>query len=142
MILLDTNVISEGLRPQPNLNVQNWLDAQLVDELYLCTPVFAELHYGAELLPSGVRRGKLEQSIVRLAEEFSGRVLSFDAAAAREYGKFVARRDRMGRATGSMDGLIAGIAMAHGAAIATRDVRGFDDAYIELIDPFSPPVGR
>jgi predicted nucleic acid-binding protein len=137
MILLDTNVVSEGLRAKPNPQVRDWLDAQPMTELYLCTPVMAELYYGAELLSSGARRRALEQSIARLEQAFADRMLPFDAAAAREYGRFVARRDRLGRATGSMDGLIAGIAMVHGAAIATRDTRGFDAAGIALIDPFS-----
>ena len=137
MILLDTNVISEVLRAQPSPNVRNWLDAQRADELFLCTPVLAELHYGAELLPTGARRTKLRQLIERLEGAFAERVLLFDAAAARENGKFVARRDRLGRATGSMDGLIAGIAMAHGATIATRDIHGFADAGVDLIDPFN-----
>jgi predicted nucleic acid-binding protein len=137
MILLDTNVVSEGLRAQPNRHVLNWLDAQPADDLFLCTPVLAELHYGAELLPDGARRTKLEQSIARAVDAFADRILTFDFAAAREYGKFVALRDRLGRATGSMDGLIAGIAMANGASIATRDMRGFDAAGINLIDPFN-----
>ena len=139
MILLDTNVISEGLRQRPDVNVRTWLDAQPAEELFLCTPVLAELHYGAQLLPASMRRTKLEQSISDLMNAFGDRILTFDMAAALEYGKFVARRDRLGRATGSMDGVIAGIAMAHAAAIATRDSRGFDDVGIELIDPFNPP---
>jgi predicted nucleic acid-binding protein len=136
MILLDTNVISEGLRARPDVNVRKWLDAQPPDDLFLCTPVLAELYYGAELLSASVRRTKIEQSISELMVALADQILPFDTAAALEYGKFVARRDRLGRATGSMDGLIAGIALAHGAAIATRDTRGFDDAGIELIDPF------
>jgi predicted nucleic acid-binding protein len=137
MILLDTNVISEGLRPQPNMNVCAWLDSQAADELFLCTPVLAELLYGAHLLPVSVRRTKLEKSVSDLMIAFTDRILSFDVKAAAEYGKFVARRDSVGRATGTMDGLIAGIAMANGAAIATRDVRGFDQSEVELIDPFN-----
>ena len=145
MILLDTNVISEGLRSRPDINVRAWLDAQPAEDLFLCTPVLAELHYGAQLLPASVRRTKLEQSISELMVAFADRILSFDAAAALEYGKFVARRDRLGRATGSMDGLIAGVALVHGAAIATRATRatrGFDDAGLELIDPFNPSPPR
>ena len=137
MILLDTNVISEGLRPRPDVNVRTWLDAQPAEELFLCTPVLAELHYGAQLLRASVRRTKLERSISELMNAFADRILPFDTAAALEYGKFVALRDSLGRATGSMDGLIAGIAMAHGASIATRDTRGFDDVGIDLIDPFN-----
>lgn len=137
MILLDTNVISEGLRPRPNMGVRTWLDSQPADEMFLCTPVLAELHYGASLLPASIRREKLEKSISDLMIAFSGRILPFDVKAAMEYGKFVAQRDSLGRATGTMDGLIAGIAMANGAAIATRDVRGFDRSGIDLIDPFN-----
>jgi predicted nucleic acid-binding protein len=77
-----------------------------------------------------------------VVEAFTERILPFDFAAASEYGKFVAHRDRLGRATGSMDGMIAGIALVHGAAIATRDVRGFDEFGIELIDPFTPAPRR
>ncbi len=137
MILLDTNVISEGWRLRPDNNVRTWLDSQPAEDLYLCTPVLAELHYGSQLLPIGVRRTKLEQSISGLMIAFADRIIPFDAVAAHEYGRFVARRDSMGRATGAMDGLIAGIAMSRGASIATRDVRGFDDSEITLIDPFN-----
>lgn len=137
MILLDTNIISEGLRPQSNPQVRIWLDRQPADELFLCTPVLAELHYGAELLPVGQRRTKLELAIVDLINAFADRILTFDGAAALNYGKFVAQHDRLGRATGTMDGLIAAIAMTHGAIIATRDTRGFDGSGIELVDPFT-----
>jgi predicted nucleic acid-binding protein len=142
MIILDTNVVSEGLRRQTHPQVRAWLDSQPAEELFLCTPVLAELHYGAESLPSGRRRNALERSIARVVEAFTERILPFDFAAASEYGKFVAHRDRLGRATGSMDGMIAGIALVHGAAIATRDVRGFDEFGIELIDPFTPAPRR
>lgn len=137
MILLDTNVISEGLRPRPDANVRNWLDRQQAEDLFLCAPVLAELHYGVELLPAGARRNELERTLERLEGAFADRILSFDGAAAREYGKIIARRDRLGRATGSMDGLIAAIASVHGATIATRDIHGFDEVGIDLIDPFS-----
>ena len=136
MILIDTNVISEGLRARPNVQVKSWLDEQPAEELYLCTPVVAELHYGAYLLPIGERRTKLERSISDLIVAFGERILPFDAAAAMEFGKFVARRDAIGRATGTMDGLIAAIALVHNATIATRDKRGFNDSGINLIDPF------
>lgn len=137
MILLDTNIISEGLRPQPNLQVRAWLDSQPADELFLCTPVLAELHYGAELLPVSQRRAKLELAIVDLVNAFADRILTFDGAATLNYGKFVAQRDRLGRPTGTMDGLIAAIAITHRATIATRDIRGFDGSGIDLVDPFA-----
>jgi hypothetical protein len=138
MILLDTNVVSEGLRPRPDPNVGKWLDAQRPADLFLCIPVIAELHYGAELLSAGARRVHLELAIRRIEETFADRTLPFDRAAAHEYGRIIAYRDTLGRATGTMDGLIAAIAKVHGATVATRDSRGFDDIGLDIVDPFDP----
>ena len=140
MILLDTNVVSDGLRPHPDPNVTKWLDAQRPADLFLCMPVIAELHYGAQLLPVGARRTHLELTIRKIEETFAERTLPFDRAAAHEYGRIVAYRDRLGRATGTMDGLIAAIAKVHGATVATRDNRGFDDIGLKVINPFDPPT--
>ena len=137
MIILDTNVVSETMRPDPSTNVRGWLDAQPSEDLFLCVPVLAELHYGVEGLPTGTRRKRLERAIQLVEEAFANRILPLDQAAAREYGKIVAQRDRIGRATGTMDGLIAAIAKAHGATIATRDVHGFDDVGLIVVDPFA-----
>jgi hypothetical protein len=137
MMLLDTNVVSETMRPDPSANVRVWLDAQASEELFLCVPVLAELHYGIEGLPMGARRRRLERAVQRVQEAFADRILPLDHAAAREYGKIVAQRDRIGRATGTMDGLIAAIAKVHGATIATRDVHGFDDVGLDVVDPFT-----
>ncbi len=137
MIILDTNVISEGLRRRPDEAVKAWLDAQNPETLFLCTPVLAELHYGMELLPPGKRRNDVEAMIALVRDSFAERIFSFDLAAAREYGRLMAMRDREGRAAGTMDGLIASIASVHGAAVATRDIRGFDQMGIDLINPFS-----
>jgi toxin FitB len=136
MILLDTNVVSEGLRPRPDPNVSKWLDARRPADLFLCMPVIAELHYGAELLPAGARRAYLELVIRTIEETFAERTLPFDRMAAHEYGRIIADRDRLGRATGTMDGLIAAIAKVHGATVATRDSRGFDDIGLDIVNPF------
>ncbi len=101
-------------------------------------PVIAELHYGAELLTAGARRVHLELAIRRIEETFVERTLPFDRAAAHEYGKILAHRDRLGRATGTMDGLIAAIAKVHGATLATRDSGGFDDIGVGVVNPFDP----
>ncbi len=138
MILLDTNVISEGLRPRPDRNVLKWLDAQRPSDLFLCIPVIAELHYGVQLLSAGARRTHLELTIRKIEATFADRTLPFDRPAAHEYGRITAHRDNMSRATGTMDGLIAAIAKVHGARVATRDGRGFDDIGLEIIDPFDP----
>jgi hypothetical protein len=137
MILLDTNVVSETMRPDPSSDVRVWLDAQSSEDLFLCVPVLAELHYGVEGLPTGARRRRLERAIQLIEEAFAERILPLDHAAAREYGRIVAQRDRIGRATGTMDGLIAAIAKVHGATIATRDVHGFGDVGLDVIDPFT-----
>lgn len=136
MILLDTNIVSEGLRLRPDPHVRNWLDAQRPADLFLCMPVVAELHYGAELLPAGARRAHLELAVRRIEEAFVERILPFDRAAAHEYGRIVAIRDRLGRSTGTMDGLIAAIAKVHGATIATRDVYDFTDIDLDIVNPF------
>jgi toxin FitB len=136
MILLDTNVVSEGLRLRPDPHVGNWLDAQRPADLFLCMPVVAELHYGMELLPAGARRVQLELAIGRIEDAFVERILPFDRAAAHEYGRILAIRDKLGRATGTMDGLIAAIAKVHGATVATRDVHGFADIDLDIVNPF------
>jgi toxin FitB len=136
LIIVDTNVISEGMRPRPDANVQAWIDAQQQENLFLCTPVLAELFYGIERLPAGARRTHLEQVVLRMEATFAERVLGVDRAAAVEYGKLVGQRDRIGRATGTMDALIAAIARAHRATLATRDIHGFADLGIDLVNPF------
>ena len=136
MIILDTNVISQGVRPKPDPKVQAWMDAQRQETLFLCTPVLAELFYGVERLQAGARRTHLEHVLLRTEATFADRVLTVDRAAALEYGKLVGQRDRAGRATSTMDGLIAAIARVHRATLATRDTYGFNDLGIELVNPF------
>ena len=139
MILLDTNVVSETMRPQSAESVRAWLNAQRTEDVFICMPVLAELRYGVESLPRGGRRRRLEEAVKNVEEAFATRILPFDRAAAHEYGRIMAERDRIGRATGTMDGLIAAIASVHGATIATRDVHGFDGSRLDIIDPFSLP---
>lgn len=136
MIILDTNVISEGMRPTPDANVRAWIDTQRPGDLFLCTPVLAELFYGIERLPAGARRRHLAEVVLRTEATFGDRVLNVDRAAATEYGKLVGQRDRLGRATSTMDSLIAAIARANRATLATRDTFGFSDLGIELVNPF------
>jgi toxin FitB len=137
MILLDTNVLSEGLRPSPDANAQDWLNAQDPRDLYLCVPVLAELHYGIERLPPGARRLRIERTIDGMVQTFGGNILPLYEAAAREYGRLFALRERAGRVMGTMDGLIAAIASVHNATIATRDERGFNELGIDIVNPFA-----
>jgi predicted nucleic acid-binding protein len=141
MILLDTNVVSENFRRQPNPNVIAWLDAQPANELYLCTPVLAELRFGAERLAPGRKRTVLEAAIDTLENaHFRGRILPLDPEAAAAYGRVAAMRQRTGRRIEQMDALIAAIALAQDATLATRDIDDFSDVGVRLINPFD--LGR
>ena len=137
MIVLDTNVLSEPFRMQPSAIVQTWLDAQSPQELYLCVPVLAEISYGVVRLPSGKRRDRLDNWLVRLEHEFfAGRILPVDPRAAHEFGRIVARREKMGRAIKPMDALIAAICICHSAKLATRDIADFEGLGLDLLNPF------
>jgi predicted nucleic acid-binding protein len=109
--------------------------------VYLCAPVLAELRFGIERLARGHRRRDLESRIDRLEHDyFRDRVLPFDAAAAAQFARLSAARERSGRRIEPMDALIAGIARSQRAAIATRDIGDFRDLEIELINPFETQV--
>lgn len=143
MILLDTNVVSEPWRPQPSTAVLSWLDAQDESSLYICTPVLAELRFGAERLPSGARKRRLDDQIGLLETKgFSDRILDFDIAAARAFGKIGAEREKVGRRMEPLDAMIAAIALARGLKIATRDEFDFSNIGIELINPFKVATVR
>ncbi len=143
MILLDTNVVSEPHRAKPDRAVQIWLNGQPAQDLFLCTPVLAELRYGLERLPTGARRNRLESWLQDLEQQhFADRILPFDQHAAHEFGRIMSRRERIGHPIKAMDALIAAIAVCHTAPIATRDVSDFADLGLELINPFQAPAPR
>jgi toxin FitB len=143
VIILDTNVVSEPLRSRPDLGVRNWIDTQPTSELFLCTPVLAELHFGLERLPAGARKDRLRANIDRFENDlYRSRILVLDAAAAAEYGRLVAMRTRMGRPIQQMDALIAAIALTHRASLATRDVDDFANLGVHLINPFDPDLAE
>jgi toxin FitB len=140
MILLDTNVISESFRPRPNSAVIDWLNAQSAGSLFLCAPVLAELRFGVERLAAGHRKRDLQSRVDQIENGyFRGQVLPFDAAAAAEFGRLTAARERSGRRIDPMDAFIAAVTRSNGAALATRDVSDFADLEIELINPFEGP---
>lgn len=141
MIVLDTNVVSEAFRVEPNAHVRAWYDGQVPENFYLCTPVLAELRYGVERLDAGARRNRLEELIRHIEEDvFPDRILPVDRIAAHEFGRILARRNRIGRPISTMDAMIGAVALSHGAAVATRDVSDFEGVGLELIDPFTPGV--
>jgi toxin FitB len=139
MIILDTDVISEGFRTQPNASVRNWLDSQEPGDLFLCAPVLAELRYGVEHLPVGRKRAELDRLIAEVETDlFDNRLLTFDRDSAHEFGRVLAKRARMGAPIMTMDAMIAAVAIANRMAVATRDMSGFDHLGITLINPFEP----
>ncbi|WP_431019387.1 type II toxin-antitoxin system VapC family toxin [Burkholderia cepacia] len=138
MILVDTNVISEPLRREPNAAVIEWLDAQNVETLFLAAISLAEIRLGVAVLPEGRRREWLHQSIEqRVLPLFRGRILPFDDAASTAYASLRARARAAGVAIAPSDGFIAGTAEANGLIVATRDVTPFEAMGIRVIDPWA-----
>lgn len=137
MIILDTNVISEPLRPKPNAGVVSWLDAQVVETLYLTTISLAEVRYGIACLPEGGRRQKLRDRFEgEFVPLFHGRTLAFDEPAATAYAALRVKARAQGRVIGDFDALIASIASATGFTVATRDTAPFEAAGVAVINPF------
>ncbi len=137
MILLDTNIVSEAMRPRPDQTVLDWLNQRETTALYLSTITIAEIEFGLELLVKGDRRTDLEGRFRRFVNEgFHQRVVSFDIAAAGEYGRIMANRRSLGRPLSSLDGQIAAIARANNFALATRNQKDFESCGVEVIDPF------
>lgn len=136
MIALDTNVVSELMRDEPHPAVLAWFDRQRRSSLHLPSVVVAELVFGVEDLPQGKRRAALGRALQRWLRMFAGQVLPLDEMAAYAYGKKAAAARRAGRALPVADGYIAAIAAAHGARVATRDVRPYLDAGVEAVNPW------
>lgn len=137
MILLDTNVVSEAMKPEPDPALLAWLDAQAAETLFLSSVTVAELLFGVAALPAGRRRDGLGQAVEGLLALFEGRTLAFDAAAARRYGDLAMAARRAGRGFPTPDGYIAAIAAVAGFAVARRDRSAFEAAGLTVIDPFA-----
>ena len=137
MIILDTNVISEPLRPAGDSTVLNWLDQQEIETLYLTSITVAELRYGIAALPAGKRKRRLEEDFdERILSLFSGRVLAFDEDATIEYARIRSKAKTVGKAIGITDAFIAAIATHHRFSVATRDESPFQAAGIRVINPW------
>ncbi|APW43086.1 type II toxin-antitoxin system VapC family toxin [Rhodoferax saidenbachensis] len=138
MIILDTNVVSEPLKPEPDPAVLDWLNAQAPETLYITSINLAELLAGVEVLPPGRRRDALGHALLQeVTALFDRRVLSFDAKAAEFFAKTYASAQAQGNPIGFADCAIAAIAKANGFAIATRNVRDFKGADIDVIDSWT-----
>jgi predicted nucleic acid-binding protein len=139
VILLDTNVLSEFMRPQPAVDVVSWLDAQPAGEVYTSAINRAEIELGLLLMPPGKRQEALSQAAQAMfAEDFAGRCLPFDEHAAREYARVVSARTRAGRPISVEDAQTAAIALAHRMSLATRNTTDFEliDG-LEVVNPWT-----
>lgn len=137
MILLDTNVISEPLKLSGDAGVLAWIDAQLVETLFLSTISLAELRFGIAALPPGKRKDTLHTSLEqRILPLFAGRILPFDEAASEAYALLRARARVQGQAIAPADGYIAAIAATHGLIVSTRDTGPFEAAGLTVINPW------
>ena len=137
-VLLDTNVVSELLRPSPNPAVESWVAERPAAELHFTAVGEAELRYGVAILSAGRRRDALALAIEAiLREDFEGRILPFDSDAAREYASIASARRAAGRTVAPADCQIAAIARARGMTVATRNVRDFGDIEVEVVDPWT-----
>ena len=137
-VLLDTNVVSELLRPLPNPAVEGWVTERPAAELHFSAVGEAELRYGVAILPAGQRRDALALAVEAiLREDFEGRILPFDSDAAREYAEIASGRRAAGRTVAPADCQIAAIARSRGMSVATRNVRDFGDIGVEVVDPWT-----
>ena len=138
MIVLDTNVISELMRPTPSPAVMDWVDQQPTADLHLTSVTVAELLYGIARLPLGSRRSKLADHVeTMITTDFRRRVLPFDLTAAPHYADIAATRTATGRPISAPDAQIAATCRSHNAALATRNTKDFDKTGITIIDPWN-----
>jgi hypothetical protein len=137
VIVLDTNIVSELMKPAPAERVVSWLAAQPATSLYTTSITQAEILHGIMLLPSGRRRSAVEAAAEAMfKEDFGGRILSFGSDAAPLYARIAAERRRAGRPISHFDAQIAAIARSAGADIATRNVTDYDACGVNVINPW------
>lgn len=138
MIVLDTNIVSEPLKPKPDPDILAWLDRQAPETLYLTTISLAELSAGVEVQPVGKRRAALQQAVgAQVLSLFQGRVLRFDHEAALAFGRIAAKAQAAGNPIDFADCAIAAIATTHRFILATRNARDFKGTGVELLNPWT-----
>ncbi len=138
MIILDTNVVSELMRPNPSPQVAAWVAEQPATELFTTTITEAEIFYGIEILSKGKRRESLLIAAAAMFDEdMAGRILGFESEAARAFSQIAARRRSLGKPISHADAQIASIAQIRGAALATRNLTDFADCGLHIVDPWT-----
>ena len=137
MMILDTNVVSELIRPAPEPRVTAWLDSADHEEFAITAITAAELRVGVALLPAGQRRNRLHREVERLLDEtFRDLILSYDAEATIPFAHIIGVRKRSGQPIGFPDAQIAAIAIRHQSALATRNVKDFAKLGLKLVNPW------
>lgn len=136
-MILDTNVVSEPLKPVPNEAIVQWLDERDCAELFITSITLAELLFGVQLMPNGKRKDDFENSLIAfLVTKFGERILSFDQSAAREYAARMSRARKRGSTIALADAQIASIAASHGLPVATRDEESFKALGVKVVNPW------
>jgi len=137
MIVVDTNVISELWKAAPDPNVLAWIDAQMIETLYLSAITVAELRFGLAAMPAGKRRAIYQDRLEgEVLPAFNGRVVPFDLDASQAYADLMVASRAAGKAIGKADGYIAATAAARGLMVATRDTSPFEAAGLNIINPW------
>jgi len=149
VIVIDTNVVSELMKPKPDLPVTTWVLSKASTDLFMTSITLAEILYGIERLPNGKRKALLRSTAADVFATFADHVLPFDTGAATAYATIVDARDRRGLPIDGFDAQIASICRARGAGLATRNVKDFEHTGIQVYDPWhrgeptsSPPLSR
>ncbi len=137
MIVLDTNVVSELLRPAPAAEVVAWLRRQEAASLATTAITVAEIQFGLARLPAGRRATELQRLADNALASFPAQVLPFDVSSAELYGDLAARRERAGRPIDALDAQIAAICVFRAASLATRNTKDFVDTGVDLLDPWT-----
>jgi predicted nucleic acid-binding protein len=136
MIILDTNVLSEAMKPMPDTAVAAWLARGNAGDLYTTTITEAEILLGIAVLPDGRRKKDIGEAAKRIMALFADRILSFDSVAAQNFADIVAERRKHGRPINDFDAQIAAITRSQGMALATRNVADFDGIGLTIINPW------
>lgn len=137
MIIVDTNVVSELMRPQPAPVVVNWIRSRGRRELYTTSITLAEIRYGIERLPEGRRKRLMQTTAEQVFVSFEEQVLPFDATTAMQYAPAASAREQAGAPIDGFDALIASICRTYQAALATRNLKDFEDTGIDIINPWA-----
>jgi predicted nucleic acid-binding protein len=137
MLMLDTNMLSEMMRPEPERKIADWIVRQPSDELFTAAVCQAEILSGLAVMPSGRRRTELEEAArAMFAADFDGRVLPFDTEAAAAYAEIFTARRKAGRPSGTIDLMLAAIARVRGASVVTRNVADFEGVGVAIVNPW------